>query len=164
MVTEMNVKNPGSMALLTRLSRTVYRRSNEQLLGINLKYFVVLSHVRDHNGVAQQALGETLCVDRNNLVLLLNGLESEGLLARRRDPDDRRRHIVEITDAGLQALEHAELQMEAVEDEVLAALSPVQRETLHELLACALHEAELLPGAPDAAVELGASTANVHEV
>ena len=109
--------------LLTQLSRVVYRRTSEDLLGMRLKEFVMLAHLREHSPIPQQDLGETLCIDPNNLVLLLNELESRGFAYRRRDPADRRRHLVEITDEGLGAFENAERGIESVEDDVLASLS-----------------------------------------
>jgi DNA-binding MarR family transcriptional regulator len=130
---------PGSMVLLTRLSRSVYRRSTEALLGIKLKHYMTLLQLRDKGGnVAQQALGEAMHLDPNNLVLLLNDLESDGYVERRRDPDDRRRHVVEITDAGREALERAEQALDDLEEEVLEGLTPQERGTLRELLAKAL--------------------------
>src|SRR5277367_5095241 len=96
---------PGVTVLLTQLSRVVYRRTSEDLLGMRMKEFVMLAHLREHNPIAQQELGEMLCIDANNLVLLLNELESREFAYRRRDPTDRRRHLVEITNAGLEALE-----------------------------------------------------------
>lgn len=128
----------GSMVLLTRLAKLVYRRSGEELLGMRLRQFVTLSFLADHDGASQQALGEALCMDANNLVLLLNELEAGGYAERRRDPEDRRRHVVHITDAGRRALEHGERAQESVEDQVLAALSPDERATLRDLLRRAL--------------------------
>jgi DNA-binding MarR family transcriptional regulator len=129
------------MVLLTRLSRAVYRRSNEEVLGMRLKGYVALCYLRDHGAATQQQLGEKMMVDPNNLVLLLNELEDAGYLTRRRDPDDRRRHIVELTDAGRGAIERAEQGMESVEEEILAALSAKERATLRELLNKALEGA-----------------------
>jgi DNA-binding MarR family transcriptional regulator len=132
---------PGVTVLLTQLSRVVYRRTPEELLGMRLKEFVVLVHLRDHMPVPQQELGEMLCIDANNLVLLLNELESRGFAYRRRDPEDRRRHIVEITDEGRRAVEEAERGIETVEDEVLASLSGPERTELRGLLAKAIEGA-----------------------
>jgi DNA-binding MarR family transcriptional regulator len=81
---------------------------------------------------------EMLSIDANNLVLLLNSLEQAGQLRRRRDPGDRRRHLVELTPAGRRALERAERAQETIEDEVLAPLSREERTTLHALLGRAL--------------------------
>jgi len=131
-------QNAGSMVLLTRLAKVVYRRSSEGLLGMRLRQFVTLSYVRDHGPVQQQQMCEMLSIDANNLVLLLNELEDAGHVRRWRDPGDRRRHIVELTDGGRAALERAERAQETIEDDVLAALSPAERSTLRELLRRAL--------------------------
>jgi DNA-binding MarR family transcriptional regulator len=71
-------------------------------------------------------------------VLLLNELESRGFAYRRRDPADRRRHLVEITDEGLAAFESAERGIESVEDDVLYPLTNRERVELQELLVKAL--------------------------
>ena len=126
------------MVLLTRLSRVVYRRATETLLGIRLKQYIALNYLRDQGPTPQQELGEALHLDPNNLVLLLNDLEDEGYVERRRDASDRRRHIVEITRAGKRALERAERALESVEDDVLAPLSAEERTTLRLLLVKAM--------------------------
>jgi DNA-binding MarR family transcriptional regulator len=130
------------MVLLTRLAKQVYRRSSEELLGMHLRLLMALSYLRDHDGAPQQELAEALCMDANNVVLLLNELEQEGHVARRRDPDDRRRHLVELTEAGRRALAEAERAQEGIEDEVLQALDPSERATLWQLLTRALYGAE----------------------
>ena len=126
---------PGVTVLVTQLSRLIYRRTSEDLLGMRVKEFASLAILREHSPVPQQELGEILCVDANNLVLLLNDLESREFALRRRDPTDRRRHLVEITDEGIRALDAAEKGIESVEDDVLAPLSRTERDTLQELLA-----------------------------
>ena len=101
---------------------------------MTLKEYMALANLRDQKGVTQQALGDALHLDPNNCVLLLNVLESGKLAERRRDPTDRRRHIVELTPVGRRALERADRALESVEDDVLGTLSPTERETLHRLL------------------------------
>jgi len=133
-----------SDGVVDQLSRVVYRRTSEDLLGMRMKEFVMLAHLREHNPIPQQDLGEMLCIDANNLVLLLNELESRGFAYRRRDPTDRRRHLVEITDEGVEALTNAERGIGSVEDEVLASLSGRERVELRGLLTKALEGA---PGA-----------------
>jgi DNA-binding MarR family transcriptional regulator len=124
----------GSMVLLTRLNRLVYRHATEEALGMRLKQFALLSMLRDQGSVSQQALGEQMHVDANNLVLLLNDAEANGWVERRRDPTDRRRHIVVLTDAGVEALKRAEEAIEDVEDQVLGPLNAEERATLRRLL------------------------------
>ena len=73
-------------------------------------------------------------MDANSVVLILNELEAAQFSVRRRDPDDRRRHIVEITAAGRRALDRADRARESLEDEVLEHLSAEERRTLRGLL------------------------------
>jgi DNA-binding MarR family transcriptional regulator len=123
------------MNLLTRLARVVYRSASSELLGVKLKEFVALLYLRESSKATQQRLAKTLMLDANNCVILLNGLEEEGLIERTRDPEDRRRHIVAITRKGQRALEKAERELETVEDDVLGNLDADERRELHHLLA-----------------------------
>ena len=126
--------------LLTRLSRAVFLRSTVDLVGMNLKNMVVLAYLRDHPSASQQVMTEDLSMDSNTGVLVLNDLEDLEFVERRRDPSDRRRHIVDITDAGLEALERAEVAQGSIEDEILGGLSDAERVTFRGLLVKALEE------------------------
>jgi DNA-binding MarR family transcriptional regulator len=128
----------GSMNLLTRLSRLVYRRATEEVIGIRLKQFIALDYLREQGGSSQQQLGQSLMLDPNNCVILLNDLEDDGYVERRRDPTDRRRHMVSMTTAGERALEHAEVKLETIEDQVIGNLTENERSKLRDLLAKAL--------------------------
>jgi DNA-binding MarR family transcriptional regulator len=130
--------NPGSMALLTRLARIAYRLSGEDVLGMHLKHFVAMCYLRDHDGAAQSDLTEAMMLDPNNMVILLNQMEEAGLIERRRDPTDRRRHAVYVTKAGWRALDKAEMNQETIEDDVLAALDEGERTQFYNLLRQAL--------------------------
>ncbi len=148
MVTARNAMTPttpttpttGTIVLLTRLSRAVFVRSSVDLVGMNLKNMVVLAYLRDHPSASQQVLTEDLSMDSNTGVLVLNDLEDLEFVERRRDPADRRRHIVDITDAGLEALERAEVAQGSIEDEILGGLSDSERVTFRRLLVKALEE------------------------
>jgi DNA-binding MarR family transcriptional regulator len=145
----------GSIVLLTRLARLVYRRSTEDLLGIRLKELAALAYLRDHEAASQQALMQALCLDANSCVLLLNELEAAGFAERRRDASDRRRHLVALTPAGRQALERAERAQESIEDDVLAALGPDERAALRDLLSRALEYPPPSAHDEDVAVRVG---------
>ena len=138
MTAAIPTRSKGSMNLLTRLSRVVYRRATEDVLGVRLKQFIALDYLREQGGSSQQLLGQALMLDPNNCVILLNDLEDAGYVERRRDPTDRRRHMVEMTPAGERALARAEEKLESVEDEVLGNLTAAERATLHRLLVKAL--------------------------
>ena len=97
-------------------------------------------------------------MDANNVVLLLNELEELGHVARLRDPHDRRRHLVELTTEGREALAEAELAQETIEDEVLQALDASERATLWQLLTRALYGAEPARGEPYSATPAAISS------
>ncbi len=131
------MSTPGSILLLTRLSRAVYRAASEDALGMKLKAYMTLSNLAQ-GPVAQQDLCISMHLDPNNCVLMLNHLEAAGYIERQRDPADRRRHIVVLTGDGREALHRAERAMEDLEGEVLGALTPDERAQLRGLLARAL--------------------------
>ncbi|MFC4035485.1 MarR family winged helix-turn-helix transcriptional regulator [Streptomyces polygonati] len=130
-----------SGALLEFLARRIRLRSESLLapLGLRPRHFVAMTVLRERGGSAQQALAKTLDMDGTNIVGLLNDLEAEGLIERRRSPEDRRRHIVELTESGIERLARAEFAIAAAEDEVLGALEPDQREALYSMLQQALN-------------------------
>jgi DNA-binding MarR family transcriptional regulator len=139
---------PGITLLLSLLIKSVYHRISEPELGVRLKEFVALGYLRAHSGTSQHELGESICVDANNLVILLNELEAAGLALRRRDPEDRRRHLVDITPHGLDALTRAEAVVAEAEDEVLAGLTRAERSSLRNLLAKTVNDGSLLASLP----------------
>ena len=126
-----------ALPLMIHLTRRIYRRATEDVLGLRLKAYVTLSNLRE-GPRGQQDLCVSMHMDANNCVLMLNDLEAAGHVERRRDPADRRRHIVEMTPAGQQAMLAAERAMESLEDDVLGALEPDEREVLRSLLDRAL--------------------------
>jgi DNA-binding MarR family transcriptional regulator len=126
--------DPGLVSLLTQLQKALHRRSSEELLGMRLKPYMALGYIRDHPGATQQELENALFMDANSVVLILNELEAAQFSIRKRDPQDRRRHIVEMTAAGRHAIERADKARESLEDEVLAPLSAEERNTLRKLV------------------------------
>jgi DNA-binding MarR family transcriptional regulator len=126
-----------STVLITRLARTMRRRFDKAVapLGLRARHLVALTHLKDRGPSAQQALIEALGLDASNLVALLNELEDADLIVRRRDRSDRRRGIIEISAEGERVLATVDRALEAVDDEILAALSSDERATLNELLA-----------------------------
>jgi DNA-binding MarR family transcriptional regulator len=124
----------GTITLLSRLSKSVYRRTPESLLGMSLRHYLALSYVADPGGISQQQLSEILCIDANNTVLLLNEMEGQGLIRRVRDPADRRRHLVTLTPAGEKQLASASRAQKDTEDALFASLDNKQRKQLRGLL------------------------------
>jgi DNA-binding MarR family transcriptional regulator len=132
--------SPGTVVMLLRLSKAVHKRSTEELLGMKVRQMMLLGYLRAQAPALQQQLCESMWMDPNNCVLLLNELEEMGYVERRRDPTDRRRHVVDLTSDGRKALERAELAQESLEGEVLAGLTDDERATFRSLLRRALEQ------------------------
>ncbi len=139
----MDVKEGGRaserlVTLLVKLNKAIHKRSTEEMLGMSLKSYMALGYVRDHAGATQQELERALFMDANSVVLMLNELEARQFSIRRRDPQDRRRHILEMTPSGLRALERADKAREDLEQDILAGMSPEERKTFRKLVERAL--------------------------
>jgi DNA-binding MarR family transcriptional regulator len=122
--------------LLALLGTEAMRRLRDAHTAHDLKprQFQILGLLHDHGGLPQGELVRTMGVDPSILVTLLNPLEAAGLVARERDPGDRRRHLVTLTRAGKQKLTRAARAQLDTEDALFAALDDDQREQLAELL------------------------------
>jgi DNA-binding MarR family transcriptional regulator len=122
--------------LLVKIGRVAERWYTEALKpsGLTPRHLGVLFEVRARP-TSQQALIDSIGVDPSKLVGLLNDLEADGLIVRRRDPEDRRRHIVEVSKEGRVRLAAAERAAKDVEDRLFVGLDSAQRTELLGVLA-----------------------------
>ena len=122
--------------LAAQIGRAATRHYKAALSTIGLKPrpTATLMQLRRVGLISQQALAESLDIDPANLVAILNDLEEEGLATRRRDPNDRRRHVVEITKRGIKRLDQVQRAIAQVEDTLFAALDQDERLQLQQLL------------------------------
>ena len=121
--------------LLSKLGRWSGKQCANALTPIGLKerHLGTLLELR-HGPLTQQALSDALGVDAAQLVGLLNDLETEQLVHRRRDPDDRRRHIVEISELGRARLEITDRAMSRIDERLMNGLSAGERAQFVSLL------------------------------
>lgn len=103
-------------------------------LGLGVKEFGALALLTDEGPLSQQRLGTRQRIDRTTMVATLDALEAEGLVERRRDPEDRRAYALHVTARGLHVLQRAWEVAARAEDEFLGALLPGDRRRLKELL------------------------------
>jgi MarR family transcriptional regulator, lower aerobic nicotinate degradation pathway regulator len=102
--------------------------------GLRRQHFTVLSALAERGAASQAALGRRLLIDRSDMHALLSQLERDRLVARVRDPNDRRRMLVELTPAGARALKRLDRRIEAAQDAFVAPLSAADRRVLQRLL------------------------------
>jgi DNA-binding MarR family transcriptional regulator len=122
--------------LLKRLGMAAKERSMAayEEAGLHPYHYAILAALDAGAHETQGSIADALGYDKGQLVGLLDELEDAGLIERRRDPADRRRHVVEMTPAGRKQLTRLRSLSAQLEDEFMSALSDSERRELHELL------------------------------
>jgi len=91
--------------------------------GISGRECAVLIAIDERAPLSQQEVARRMGVDRTTMVALIDDLEGKGLVQRRQDPDDRRKNVVLLTEAGRTTLRGATAATEQAERRFLASLS-----------------------------------------
>ncbi|RKN47165.1 MarR family winged helix-turn-helix transcriptional regulator [Streptomyces hoynatensis] len=122
--------------LLSRTGKAARGRLGERLAprGMLLWHMAVLAALADFGPHPQRRLAERLAIHVSDMARIVEELGGAGWVDRERDPADRRRVVVSLTAAGRELLGELTDEARAVQEEVLAPLSPRERDTLHALL------------------------------
>jgi DNA-binding MarR family transcriptional regulator len=122
--------------LLKRLGWAIKDRTMAafETAGESPYHYSVLAVLEESARETQATIADALGYDRSWLVGLLDELEEAGLIERRRDPTDRRRHLVSLEAAGKKKLAQLRAISREVEQEFLAPLEPAERQQLHAIL------------------------------
>ncbi len=122
--------------LLNRAACAVRKMAEDELapFGITPRHYGILSIVAAGAPLTQQSLGEFLQIDRSTMVQLVDELEARGVVLRGKNPDDRRAHSLELTEAGRALLLESGPCMLATQERFFSPLRPDEREELERLL------------------------------
>jgi DNA-binding MarR family transcriptional regulator len=71
---------------------------------------------------------------KSNVTQLVDRLETDGLVSRTSDPNDRRSRFAVLTEAGKKAYERGSIIQQQAERELFGSLTAQESATLHELL------------------------------
>jgi len=113
--------------------------------GITGRQLAVLIAIDSQAPLSQQEVAGRLGVDRTTMVLLIDELESKQLVQRRRDPDDRRKNVVMLTDAGRTTLREASSASAEAERLFLGQLSEDEASRLRQALRAVAFPAPVEP-------------------
>ncbi len=102
--------------------------------GMRRQHFTVLTSLAEQGKASQAALGRRLWIDPSDLHAIVGELERNGLIARVRDSEDRRRNVVTITAAGRKRLKRLDKAIDQAQRHLLAPLSPTERRDFVRLL------------------------------
>lgn len=96
--------------------------------------FSCLSAIVDNPGIVQFELADALQIERSNLVVVIDELESRELISRERVPTDRRRYALTATLRGRRLRDSAARKAADAEQEFFSALTEDEQEALRALL------------------------------
>ena len=141
--------------LLARLGQESTARFRRALrpLNVGAQQFIVLKQLQVFGSCSQGELADALGIDYSNLAGVTGQLYERGLIERHRDPADRRRYVVQLTEDGRRLLADADNAIVSGEEGMLSSLDEVERDELWELLRRMADALELCPTTEAEAVE-----------
>ena len=132
---EMNDKQERSPLLIGNnigflMNRTLLRMKLELQRGFNEKGFPlttdhwgILQVLFIEDGVSQIELANSLAKDTPNITRMLDVMEKNGLIERRPDPDDRRKHLIFLTNKTRKMKEELFLTSSSIQGKIFKNIS-----------------------------------------
>ena len=122
--------------LLTQTAMHADRLANQGLARADARkwHYAVLASLQEFGPASQAALSRRTGIYRSDLVAVINELAARGLIDRAPDPADRRRNVITMTPQGRRHLRQLDKLVAAIQDELLAPLTPPERDQLVRLL------------------------------
>jgi len=122
-------------ALLTIAARTGQELAGRRLapMGLTVRLCGVLNLLAK-GPISQQELGEQLGIDRTTIVEIIDELEQQGVVVRRRNAADRRSYALVLTPKGRMVQKRASRAFDEAADEFFNALKPSERRLLSDMM------------------------------
>ncbi|MCA1984638.1 MarR family winged helix-turn-helix transcriptional regulator [Nocardioides nematodiphilus] len=130
------MERPDLGKLTAALVREVIRREAPILerAGLEMWDYVILVALSEGDAATQRDLAAASGRDKTRLIGNLDRLEATGLVARAPDPADRRNKVVSLTPTGRRVLARCRKDIRAMEDDLLAGITPADREAFVRVL------------------------------
>jgi MarR family transcriptional regulator for hemolysin len=121
---------------VTRRSRALSRAFDDALAegGGTLPTWLVLASLQGARHGMQRHVAAEIGIEGATLTHHLNRMEAAGLVARARDPQNRRAQVVELTEAGDAEFRTLLLRVQAFDRRLRAGFTDDELSTLHSLL------------------------------
>ncbi|WP_147944810.1 MarR family transcriptional regulator [Microbispora hainanensis] len=122
--------------LLAMVAARADRLMGEGLARVDARkwHYAVLASLEEFGPGSQATLSRRTGIYRSDMVGVLNELAERGLVERMPDPDDRRRNVITITAQGRQSLRRLDKVLDDLHEELLAPLTPAERDQFVHLL------------------------------
>jgi MarR family transcriptional regulator, transcriptional regulator for hemolysin len=121
---------------LTRTARVLSRAFDDALAaaGGSVPVWLVLLSLKTQRLANQRRLAEAIGIQGATVTHHLNAMEADGLVTRRRDPTNRRVHLVELTEAGEALFQRLRAAAVAFDRQLRTGLADEDVATLAHLL------------------------------
>jgi DNA-binding MarR family transcriptional regulator len=134
---------------LTRLSRrfNALQRGEKRCFGVTMPQCLALELLHQEGPQTVRGLADGLGLETSSATRLIDGLARDGLVARRRDEEDRRRVFLSLTESGNELAVRLEGCADEYTERILACIPRGQRRDLLAALRLLADAFEKLPGA-----------------
>ena len=127
-------ERPGYLLHKAALMMAEEAEAGLEAAGMKTRVFFVLASLAGAPDLSQQDLSRLLNLDPTTVVSVIDDLEDRKYVQRQRNPSDRRRYLLNLTDTGREALAATDQVATELEASFFATLSPKERTTLLKLL------------------------------
>lgn len=127
-------ERPGYLLHKAALMLAEEAEAGLEAAGMKTRDFFVLASLAGAPDLSQQDLSRLLNLDPTTVVSVIDDLEEREYVERRRNPSDRRRYLLDLTEAGREALAATDRVATELEASFFATLSAAERTTLLRLL------------------------------
>ncbi len=133
---------PGALLVIAARTGQDLARRRLSPMGLSVQLCGVLNLLA-LGAISQQALGDQLGIDRTTMVELIDQLEQQGVVVRRRNPSDRRSYALSLTPRGRSVQKRAARAFEAAADDFFGPLRPAEQQALTDMLQRIIASADL---------------------
>jgi DNA-binding MarR family transcriptional regulator len=133
---EVTVTAPSLLYAVKQVELAVRAHLDELLRpsGITALQYTALTVLRRRDGLSSAQLARNSFVTAQSMSDLVTALERRGLISRQRDPENRRRMVISLTGAARELLAEYDGPVQALEEQMVSALTAKQRDTLRSSL------------------------------
>lgn len=130
------VKEDSAGYLVNHMARIFAQGLSSRIkpLGLSTGTFPALLELWDQDGLTQKDLVQRLDIEQATMANTLNRMARDGLVIRKKDPNDGRAQRIWLTDHARGLQEPAVAAAMAVNDAALAGLDPQERQLLMSLM------------------------------
>lgn len=116
----------GSLGLFHKKFLNQFRKRNQRYEGLKKNHAKIIAWTYQHHVLTATEIAQMLDMEKGSLTTLIDQLEDMGLLMRSRDPQDRRKSLISLTDAGKTEMETAMHSSTQCISEILTEAEPAE--------------------------------------